>query len=85
LLLLAFDQSVSFGAFAAAFAIVTAIDVIPLSLNGLGIREGSYIYFLSSLGVPTTVALGVAVLVRLTVTLLAVVGGVAFLWRSARR
>lgn len=83
-LLLAFDQHVAFGAFAAVFAIVTAIDVIPLSLNGLGIREGSYVYFLGLLGVATESALGIALLVRLIVTLLALIGGVAFLWRSSR-
>jgi hypothetical protein len=75
--------AVSLGAFAAVYSIVTAIDVIPFSLNGLGIREGTYVYFLGLLGVPTTTALGVAVLVRLIVALFALLGGVLFVMRPA--
>jgi glycosyltransferase 2 family protein len=44
-LLLAFDTPVSFVAFTAMYAIITAIDVVPISLNGLGVREGSYVFF----------------------------------------
>lgn len=83
LLLLAFDNHVSFGGFAAVYSIVTAIDVIPFSLNGLGIREGTYVYFLGLLGVPSAIALGVALLVRLIVAIFALVGGVLFLWQGS--
>lgn len=82
--LLAFGEHVPFGAFAAVFSIITAIDVIPFSLNGLGLREGSYVYLLGLLGLASPVALGVALVVRLIVTLLALVGGVVFLWRTLR-
>ncbi|MBX3083352.1 MAG: flippase-like domain-containing protein [Anaerolineae bacterium] len=83
LLLLAFDNHVSFGGFAAVYSIVTAIDVIPFSLNGLGIREGTYVYFLGLLGVPSAIALGVALLVRLIVALFALFGGLLFLWQGS--
>jgi uncharacterized protein (TIRG00374 family) len=83
LLLLAFGDGASLAGFAAVFAIVTAIDIIPFSLNGLGIREGTYVYFLGLLGTPASVALGVALLVRLIVALFAVVGGVWFILAKA--
>lgn len=83
-LLLAFGKSVPFGEFAAVFSIVTAIDVIPFSLNGLGIREGTYIFLLGLIGVETSVALGVALMVRLLVAIQALLGGIAFVWRNVR-
>ncbi len=83
-LLLAFAEPVSFAAFTAFYAIATAIDVIPISLNGLGVREGVYVFFLGLIGVPRTTALGVALLVRLIVLIQAVMGGIAFIWRNLR-
>lgn len=84
-LLLAFGQGVPFAGFAAFFSIATAIDVIPFSLNGLGVREGTYVFFLGLLGVATAPALGVALLVRLLVLLQALVGGLIFLARELRQ
>jgi uncharacterized protein (TIRG00374 family) len=81
-LLLAFGQAVSFAAFAAVFAIATAIDVVPLSPNSLGVREGVYVYFLGQIGVASPVALGVALLVRLLVLIQAAIGGIAYVWRN---
>ncbi len=81
-LLLAFGEPVSFAAFAAFFAIATAVDVIPISLNGLGVREGVYVFFLGLIGVPRAIALGVALLVRLLVLIQAAMGGIAFVWRN---
>ncbi|HVO42207.1 MAG TPA: lysylphosphatidylglycerol synthase transmembrane domain-containing protein [Aggregatilineales bacterium] len=85
-LLLAFNQSASFAAFAAIYSIVTAIDILPISLNGLGVRENAYVYFLgrAPLNVIPSVALGVAVLVRLLVFIQAGMGGIAWLLRSLR-
>jgi uncharacterized protein (TIRG00374 family) len=81
-LLLAFGDPVPFAAFASFFAIATAVDVIPISLNGLGVREGTYVFFLGLIGVARPVALGVALLVRLLVLIQAALGGAAFLWRN---
>jgi uncharacterized protein (TIRG00374 family) len=85
-LLLAFNQPKSFAAFAAVYSIVTAIDILPISLNGLGVRENAYVYFLglAPLFVQPDVALGVAVLVRLLVFIQAGMGGIAWLARSVR-
>ncbi|HRE46846.1 MAG TPA: lysylphosphatidylglycerol synthase transmembrane domain-containing protein [Aggregatilineales bacterium] len=80
-LLRAFGDPTPLSAFAAAFSIITAIDVIPFSLNGIGVREGSYVFFLGLIGVGQSVALGVAVLVRLIVLIQALGGGIVFLAR----
>lgn len=84
-LLLAFRQEVSFTGFAAFFSIATAIDVIPFSLNGLGVREGVYVFFLGLLGVGAAPALGVALMVRLLVLIQAFGGGLVYLARELRQ
>jgi uncharacterized protein (TIRG00374 family) len=83
-LILAFDYQPPFGAFIAVTGIATALDLVPISLNGLGIREGVYVYFLGLLAIPGPVAVAFALLNRLIVLVQALIGGVAFLWRSAR-
>jgi hypothetical protein len=80
----AFGSHLSFAAFAPVFSIITAIDVIPFSISGLGVREGSYVVLLGLLGVSETMALGTALIVRLIVTVLALIGGIMFLRRSIR-
>ena len=83
-LLLAFNRPIPFAEFAAMFSIITAIDVVPISLNGLGIREGSYVFFLGLAHVEAPIALGVALMVRLLVLIQAAIGGLVYLWRNAQ-
>jgi glycosyltransferase 2 family protein len=83
-LVLAYDQHVSFAAFTAFMSIASAIEVLPISLNGLGVREDTYVYFLGLLGVPAVAGLGVALLFRLIVLIQAAIGGGVYLFRSLR-
>jgi uncharacterized protein (TIRG00374 family) len=80
----ALGQTVSIGGFAAAISIATAIDLIPISPNGLGVREGVYIYLLGQLGVSAGVGLAFGILIRLLVLIQALIGGVAFVTRGVR-
>ncbi|HLY28112.1 MAG TPA: lysylphosphatidylglycerol synthase transmembrane domain-containing protein, partial [Aggregatilineales bacterium] len=86
-LLLAYGKPMPpFAAFAAFFGIESAIEVLPISLNSLGVREGAYVFFLSKLTPPVSnqVALGVSLLVRLIILIHAAAGGIAYLIRNAR-
>jgi hypothetical protein len=71
------------GAFIAVTGIATSLDVVPISLNSLGVREGVYVYFLGLLSVASPVAAAFALSIRLMALLQALIGGVIFLWRSA--
>ncbi len=82
-LIAALGYSVPIGSFAAVIAVATAIDLVPISLNGLGVREGVYVFFLGLLGIPGAVAAAFAILIRLLVLIQALAGGLAFLWRGA--
>ena len=80
----AFNIRPPFGAFIAVTGIASAIDLIPISLNGIGIREGVYVYFLGLLTIAAPVAVAFALVNRLIVLAQALLGGVTFVWRSAR-
>ena len=59
--------------------LTTCLSMIPVSVAGLGIREGSVIYFFAKVGVPAAAALGMS-LVWFSLTLVVSgLGGLAFL------
>jgi hypothetical protein len=41
---------------------VTLLTLLPVSLNGMGVREGGMVLFLAPLGIPSSTALGLALL-----------------------
>jgi glycosyltransferase 2 family protein len=62
-----------------AFAPVVAIlQVMPLSLNGLGVREGAFVLFLGPLGVGTGQAIAVGLLVYAMTVAVSLLGAPAF-------
>ncbi len=54
--------------------LVTLLTLIPLSLNGLGIREGGFVVLLSGLGVPASEALSLSLLYYAITLLLSLCG-----------
>ncbi|HET6465037.1 MAG TPA: lysylphosphatidylglycerol synthase transmembrane domain-containing protein [Nitrospiria bacterium] len=58
--------------------LVTVAGMIPVSLNGLGVREGAYVYFLAQVGVAAHQALAFAVLWLILITSLNVLGGLGW-------
>jgi uncharacterized membrane protein YbhN (UPF0104 family) len=62
-----------------AFAPVVAIaQVLPVSLNGLGVREGAFVVFLGPLGVSAGQAIAVGLLVYAMTLAVSVLGAPAF-------
>ena len=62
-----------------AFAPAVLIaQVLPFSLNGLGLREGAFVLFLTPLGVTTTQAVGVGLLIYGMTLAVSVLGAPAF-------
>jgi uncharacterized membrane protein YbhN (UPF0104 family) len=57
-------------------AVVSLLQSLPISIAGLGVREGAYIFLLSQVGVPTSLALGVSLLVFVVQVALASIGGI---------
>ncbi|MEO7435804.1 MAG: lysylphosphatidylglycerol synthase transmembrane domain-containing protein [Candidatus Binatia bacterium] len=64
--------------------LVSAIASIPISLSGIGLREGGYLYFLTKIGVDQPSAIAYGGLWFLVIVVSSVVGGVVFLASGAR-
>lgn len=58
--------------------IISAVSMIPVSINGLGIREASYVILFQPLGLTATQAVTLSLLFFLVVTLVSLIGGVFF-------
>jgi glycosyltransferase 2 family protein len=62
--------------------LISVITMLPVSVNGLGVREGCYIFFFNELGVPSEIAVSVSLLFFFLVTLSSLAGGL--FWMSER-
>ncbi len=62
--------------------IISAIQLVPVSLNGLGVREGAYVLFFGSIGVGRIEAAAASLLFGLLVAGVSLTGGALF---AARR
>lgn len=65
-------------------SLVTLLTLVPVSLNGLGLREGGFVYLLGLQGVPQAQALSLPLLVFGLTLLLSLVGGVFLLFERGR-
>jgi len=61
----AFGYDIDFIYFLIAIPITLVLAIIPISIAGLGIREGSLIYFFTTVGVPAETSIGVGILFHL--------------------
>jgi len=73
---------VSLGACFLFIPIISAIQLVPISLNGLGVREGAYVVFFGSIGVSSIQAAAASLLFGFLVAGVSLAGGMLF---AARR
>ncbi len=59
--------------------LIAVATMIPVSLNGLGIREGAFVFFLAQVGVPEAQALALALLWLAVTAAAGLVGGLVWL------
>ena len=79
LLFLSFGIDVPFLHLLVIITLISVITMIPVSLNGLGVREAGYVFFFQSIGVPDGVALSVSLLFFFLVTISSLIGGIFWL------
>jgi hypothetical protein len=65
------------------YPLVGTFAAIPVSLNGLGLREGGYIYLLAVIGIGTEHAIAFGLLLFLIVALDSLIGGIIFLLQKS--
>jgi len=78
----ALGLNVPFGFILIAIPIIFAITMLPVSMNGLGVREATYAYFFSQVGLSTEESIAVSIFFFLIVTLVSLIGGVIFATRK---
>ena len=75
---LAFDSSVSFTSMLVAVPVIMFIMNIPFSIGGIGIMEFGYSFTLGLFGVNPTVAVSIALLMRIKTLIAAGIGSVIY-------
>jgi len=58
----AYGINIPFVQHLALYPIISILSLIPVSISGLGIREGFFVYFYSSFGVPADIAVSVSLM-----------------------
>jgi uncharacterized membrane protein YbhN (UPF0104 family) len=76
--ILTLDADVPVGAVLAFVPVVAMAQVVPISLSGLGVREGMFVLLLHPLGVSNGQAIGIGLLWYLTMLLVSLLGAPAF-------
>jgi uncharacterized membrane protein YbhN (UPF0104 family) len=64
-----------------AYPLVGTFAAIPITLNGLGLREGGYIFLLAVIGIGTEQSIAFGLLLFLIVALDSLLGGLLFLFQ----
>lgn len=67
------------------YPLVGTFSAIPISLNGLGLREGGYIFMLAVIGLGTEKGVAFGLLLFLVIAVDSLIGGIVFLLRKSPR
>jgi uncharacterized protein (TIRG00374 family) len=60
------------------FPLVTVISMIPISIGGIGLREGAFVFFLAGYSVTSSSSIAIALLYFSSIVFLGVIGGIIF-------
>lgn len=80
----ALNVSVPISYFYVAMPIIALLAAIPISFNGIGVRENAYVFFLGLVGVEKSVAFSFALLWLFIVIVSSLIGGPLFIFRKGR-
>ncbi len=78
----ALDITVPWAYYFLFFPITTIMSMLPISINGLGIREGINVYLFAQVGVTSPQALSLSLSWFLMVTAISLLGGFVFMFRK---
>ena len=70
---------IPFFALFAYIPLITVISLIPITINGLGLREAAYIFFFSSFNIAKSEAFSISLLFFVASVIASCAGGIAFL------
>jgi uncharacterized protein (TIRG00374 family) len=64
------------------FPLIDLTSMIPISVNGIGVKEALLVYFLKQNGIAPSFSMSLAILCRLMETLFALLGGLLFTFKK---
>ncbi len=67
------------------YPLVGTFSALPVSLNGIGLREGGYLFFLRQIGISSEKAIAFGILWFIMIALDSLIGGVVFILRRNAR
>jgi len=70
---------INFYFFLVAIPIISIITILPVTIQGLGLREGSFIYLLSFIGIPSEKALTLSLLFFSIMVGVGLIGGIIYI------
>ncbi|MEH7251109.1 lysylphosphatidylglycerol synthase transmembrane domain-containing protein [Neobacillus niacini] len=85
LLFLSFDIHVPFMEMLMIITLISVLTMLPISVNGIGVREGLYILFFTELGVSDEMAVTVSLMFFFLVSLSSLAGGLFWLMERGRK
>jgi hypothetical protein len=65
------------------YPLVGIFSALPISFNGIGLREGGYLFLLTQIGVSSEKAIAVGLLWFLVIVLDSLIGGVLYIARRS--
>lgn len=83
LLFKSFDLNIPFYQLLVFITFISIITMLPISVNGLGVREASYVLFFKEIGMLSSISVSVSLLFFLLVAISSLVGGL--FWLTERR
>jgi glycosyltransferase 2 family protein len=81
----ALDLDLPFSFCIIVYPLVGTFAAIPISVNGLGLREGGYVFLLAVLGIGTEKGVAFGLLLFLIVALDSLIGGLLFLFQKSSK
>jgi uncharacterized membrane protein YbhN (UPF0104 family) len=72
-------ESPNFGGLFVVVPLILLVSMIPITPSGLGLTEGAFVFFLQRVGATEVEGLGVALVLRAKVVIIAAVGGLLWL------
>lgn len=58
--------------------VITILGMLPITISGIGVREGAFVYIFSHMGIPPAQSLVLALLYRFALIFYALIGGVVY-------
>jgi uncharacterized membrane protein YbhN (UPF0104 family) len=80
----AFGEAVPFATFVVVVPLVFCVMILPIGINGLGVRESAFVWFLTRAGMEPAIALALSLASYVIAVGQGVIGGGVHLWREAR-